>query len=62
MKSLKIFLVITVLGVFTISAIGQTEKPKPYNPMADAKEDIAQALKKAKAENKHVFIQVGGNW
>jgi len=33
-----------------------------YNPNADAKAEIAAAINKAKQENKHVFIQIGGNW
>jgi len=33
-----------------------------YNPEADAEKDIAEAVAKAKAENKHVFLQLGGNW
>lgn len=33
-----------------------------YNPMADAKKDIAEAIEKAQKEQKHVWIQVGGNW
>ncbi|QJB36214.1 thioredoxin family protein [Chitinophaga oryzae] len=33
-----------------------------YNPAADAKADIAAAVKKASQEKKHVLIQVGGNW
>ncbi len=33
-----------------------------YNPNADAKAEIAAAISKAKQENKHVFIQIGGNW
>lgn len=40
----------------------QTEKNKLYNPDADAAKDIKAALKKAKAENKYVLIQGGGNW
>ena len=35
---------------------------KPYNPNADAKADLKNAIAKAKAENKHVLVQVGGNW
>jgi len=35
---------------------------KLYNPMADAKKDIDNALQKAKSENKNVILQVGGNW
>ncbi|SKA23436.1 Thioredoxin-like [Chitinophaga eiseniae] len=33
-----------------------------YNPAADAKADIAAAVKKAARENKHVLVQIGGNW
>lgn len=33
-----------------------------YDPKADAKKDIAEAVAKAKQENKYVFITVGGNW
>ena len=33
-----------------------------YNPDADAKVDIANAIALAKKENKHVFLQIGGNW
>ena len=25
-------------------------------------EEVAAAVKKAKASNKHVFLQIGGNW
>lgn len=33
-----------------------------YDPSANAKTDISAAIHKAKKENKHVFIQIGGNW
>jgi len=33
-----------------------------YNPEADAKAEIAAAVKKAAKEHKHVFLQIGGNW
>lgn len=33
-----------------------------YNPQANAKADIAAAVAKAKKADKHVFLQVGGNW
>lgn len=50
------------LFLFVIQNLGAQEKFNLYNPEADAKADIAAATAKAKAENKHVFIQVGGNW
>lgn len=43
-------------------AFAQTEGTQLYNPNADAKQELAAALSKAKAENKHVLVQVGGNW
>lgn len=57
--------------VAVMSAMGQDAKPaeksaKPaaqvYDEKADAKEQIAAALKKAARENKRVLIQWGGNW
>ena len=59
MKKLCLNLIF-VLGLI-VSAVAQ-EKPTLYNPSADAKADIAAAVKKAAAENKHVFLQLGGNW
>ncbi|MBS4044261.1 MAG: thioredoxin family protein [Chitinophagaceae bacterium] len=35
---------------------------KPYNPNANAKADIEQALQQAKQQNKHVLLMIGGNW
>jgi len=33
-----------------------------YKPAEDAETEIAKAIKEAKNEGKHVFIQIGGNW
>lgn len=33
-----------------------------YDPKANADADLNAAIKKAKAEKKNVFVQVGGNW
>jgi thioredoxin-related protein len=33
-----------------------------YHPEENAEQQISQAVKEAKAENKNVFIEVGGNW
>lgn len=33
-----------------------------YHPKANARKDIATAIAIAKSQNKHVFIQAGGNW
>ena len=56
---MKSILLITLLflntGVFA-------QIPKLYNPGANAEKDIADALKKARAEKKNLLIQAGGNW
>lgn len=62
----KFFLLIMtafmVSGMLTLSA--QEAKPavKIYTPEANAKEDISKAVAKAKADGKHVMVQIGGNW
>jgi thiol-disulfide isomerase/thioredoxin len=38
------------------------KRPKVYDEAADAKQQIAAALAKAKRENQRVLIQWGGNW
>lgn len=40
----------------------QEQKPKLYNPQADARQEISKSLKQAKVEGKHVLLMVGGNW
>jgi thioredoxin-related protein len=47
--------------IFTTASLFAQEA-KLYNPSADAEKDIAAAIAKAKAENKYVLIQGGGNW
>ncbi|WP_211999927.1 thioredoxin family protein [Chitinophaga sp. HK235] len=52
-----------VLPVIKTQAQAQTHDLEHiYNPAADAKADIAAAVKKAAEEKKHVLIQIGGNW
>jgi thioredoxin-related protein len=48
----------------SLSALAQTKKEGVhiYNPQANAQADIDAAVAKAKKENKHVLVQVGGNW
>jgi uncharacterized protein YyaL (SSP411 family) len=60
---MKKTLFILVMFLFTTDyLLAQTESVQIYNPDADARADIAAALKQAKAENKHVLLQIGGNW
>ena len=54
----KILVILICLFSYTTYA----QETKLYNPSADAEKDIAAAVKKAKAENKYVLLQGGGNW
>ena len=58
MKKTILSFVFLLMGVFIFAQ----ESSKPYNPSADAKADLKKAIEVAKKENKHVLIQVGGNW
>ena len=49
-------------ALFFLIVIGATaQSVKLYNPDADVASDITKSLVRAKAENKHLFIQIGGN-
>jgi thioredoxin-related protein len=58
----KVFLITSLIFFTSTCILAQTESVHIYNPSANAKEDIAAAVKQAKAENKQVLLQVGGNW
>lgn len=53
--------VVYVLSISTFTH-AQGTKPQLYNPQANAKAEIAQAVTRAATENKQVFLQLGGNW
>lgn len=56
----KLFLIVSIVALsYTVSA---QESPKLYNPDANAKTEIAVAVKKAAAQHKNVLLQIGGNW
>ena len=61
---MKKLLVIIALVLFSSASFAQEKKAAVtiYNPAANAQVAIDAAVAKAKKENKHVFIQVGGNW
>ena len=58
----KFLLLILSLFVFSIVQAEKMDTTKLYSINANAEKDIAAAVKQAKAENKHVLIQAGGNW
>lgn len=50
-----------LLLFFTLSA-GANDSARLYNPSANVKKDMEEVILRARKENKHVLIQVGGNW
>lgn len=60
MKKLKLLSALLLI-VFTANAQDIT-KFKLYKPTEDAKEALAKKVKQAKDKNKHVLVQIGGNW
>ena len=57
---LKAGAVVALLLIFNLA--GAQDKVQIYDPGLDGMEQIHKAVNQAKAENKNVFIQVGGNW
>ena len=55
-------ILILSLVFFMSNALMAQEKFNVYNPEADAKQEIENAVKIAQNKNKHILIQVGGNW
>ena len=53
---------ILTICLFFILIGGYAQPVKLYNPDADVSATISKALIRAKAENKHLFLQIGGNW
>ncbi len=52
-----------LLTVFSLETFSQDlAKFKLYRPEENAEKAIAAAVQEAKEQNKHVFVQVGGNW
>jgi len=64
MKKLFFIASIVALSLTAVQAqeAAKTEASKLYNPAADAKADIAAAVKTAAAQRKNVLLQIGGNW
>lgn len=58
MKGLFVFFLLISMQSFA----GDTTRQQLYNPAANVEIDVAAALVKAKAERKHVMLQIGGNW
>jgi len=54
--------VIAILLLLSATIVLSQDRPKPYTVNADARADLQKAIQVANAQNKHVLIQVGGNW
>ena len=50
------------LLLFTTLRAHAGDSTKLYDPWANAAQDVARAVEKAKVEKKHVLLQIGGNW
>jgi thioredoxin-related protein len=59
---MKILLCCLSILLARISFSQDLSKFHLYNPEDNAEKQISTALKKARREGKHVFIQIGGNW
>jgi len=62
MRTILIIIAIAIIQLNSFSQEQNKEKVNIYNPDANAKQDIVNAVSFAKKENKNVLIQVGGNW
>ena len=57
-------LLFILLIIFSVNSAFSQDLTKfhLYSPDENAEKAITESVKKAKAEGKHVFIQIGGNW
>lgn len=58
----KISLLVAILTTSVMLFSQDMTQFKLYTPGENAEQKIAEAIRKAKREGKHVFIQIGGNW
>jgi len=61
MKILKKWMLVFLLAVFSAGVV-RAQTDGPYDENRDAHEQLNKAIQQAKAENKHVFLMIGGNW
>ena len=53
---------ILIIAISSAQLFSQSDTTDIYDPEADAMQDIEAAILSAKEMDKHVFIQIGGNW
>lgn len=54
--------IILIIAILFASATAIMAQQKPYDESLDAMEQIRNAVAEAKASNRYVMCQVGGNW
>jgi thioredoxin-related protein len=59
MNPIRILIFFLLMAAKTASAADST---RLYNPAANAAQDLLLLQAKAKAQKKHILVQVGGNW
>jgi thioredoxin-related protein len=60
--TMKKLILISILNLALIHCSAQETKFEVYNPAADASLQLSEAVQKAQAEQKHILVQIGGNW
>ncbi|HPE58261.1 MAG TPA: thioredoxin family protein [Bacteroidales bacterium] len=59
---LKVNLLMIALTLSIVSGRLFAQSEQPYDPALDGHKQINDAVAKAKAKDKHVFLMIGGNW
>lgn len=59
---IKISKLLVIILVLALPALTFAQAKQVYNPEADATSDIKKAIELAQENNKHIFLQIGGNW
>ncbi|MDX8341632.1 thioredoxin family protein [Draconibacterium sp. IB214405] len=59
---MKLIKVLAISFVLILPLALKAQEQKIYDTTADAKKDIAAAVEAAQKSNKHIFLQIGGNW
>lgn len=53
---------LTLVVLLAANVVCAADSTKLYNPAANAAQDLILLQAKAKAQKKHILVQVGGNW
>lgn len=62
MRFISVFLMFIAIACISTGQKPDTGGVKIYNPEANAEKDLSEAIDRAQHEDKHVMVQIGGNW